>query len=100
MSRAPIFDTPFTRLTEHWFTAQSSRQCAIFEQDFYRCAAAVGQRRTIEACGKEMEDFQECVKRNKQWKRYDEMQRVRKEKKVGYEEKPLDDSYIPPNRRV
>ena len=60
----PVIDTPFSRLTEHWFTFQSSN-CKEMELDWARCAARCGIERSRSECSKYFEDLNECSLRAK-----------------------------------
>ncbi|CAH1775403.1 unnamed protein product [Owenia fusiformis] len=92
MSVPPIFDTPFTRITEHWLSHQHS-ECAFLEKDFNRCAATIGVQRAQKECMREYQDFYECATKMKQQERHWIMQAVRKEKGLPYKPAPPPDSW-------
>ena len=64
LGRLPIIETPYTRLTEHWFTWQGG-PCADAELDFMMCSARVGAKLAETECKKYHDDFIECAYRIK-----------------------------------
>lgn len=91
----PILETPVTNLTAAWNTARDDHdwdKCHILEEEYLRCAALVGLARAREECKPFWEDTYECLHKEKQQKRYLEIQEVRRRKKQWAAEKPLDDA--------
>lgn len=60
IGRMPLFESPYSRLTEHWFTWQRG-PCADAEMDFTLCAARVGMKRVEKECKQYHDDFVECA---------------------------------------
>ncbi|KAK2192779.1 hypothetical protein NP493_23g06009 [Ridgeia piscesae] len=87
----PMFNTPFTRFTEHWFTFQKG-PCADFEIDYVRCASAVGMHRAEKECRNYLDDFLECAWGIKAVKRYEIMQKERRKQSLAPVKKPEPDS--------
>eukprot|EP00914_Ancora_sagittata_P018260 GHVO01036109.1.p1 GENE.GHVO01036109.1~~GHVO01036109.1.p1 ORF type:complete len:120 (+),score=12.81 GHVO01036109.1:101-460(+) len=90
MGNFPVFDTPFSRLTEHWFSFQAS-SCRDMELDWARCASRVGVQRARTECKEYHEDLMECATRNKHRLRWQEIQKERK-KQGDYKPEPPKDS--------
>ncbi|CAL8364708.1 NADH dehydrogenase [ubiquinone] iron-sulfur protein 5 [Gadus morhua] len=78
---------------DRWLLLQSGEQphkraarCHAFEKEFLECAHGIGQTRAKVECKLEMEDFYECMHRNKTHKKlYDiRQQRIKMEKEKSY----------------
>jgi len=87
----PIIETPYSRMSEHWFTWQSG-YCADAEMDFAMCAGRVGQRNVERMCKQYHDDFMECAYRTKTQIRYNLMQEERKRQGLPYAAPPPPDS--------
>jgi len=64
MHSFPIFETPWTWVSDHWWTWQTG-PCADDEYYFMKCVGHVGVRRAPEECKKLHDDFIECAFRYK-----------------------------------
>jgi len=60
----PIFETPWTWMTDHWWTHQLG-PCADDEYWFNKCVGHVGVTRAPAECKQLHDDFIECVYRYK-----------------------------------
>ncbi|KAG9279766.1 NADH dehydrogenase [ubiquinone] iron-sulfur protein 5 [Astyanax mexicanus] len=61
---------------DRWMLIQSGKQplsrparCHAFEKEYIECAHGIGQTRALRECKVEMEDFYECVHRDKTFRR-------------------------------
>jgi NADH dehydrogenase (ubiquinone) Fe-S protein 5 len=91
LGHLPIIETPYSRITEHWFTWQAS-PCADAEMDFALCAGRVGAYNTASACKQYHDDFIECAYRIKTQTRYNIMQKEREKQGRPYIQTPAPDS--------
>ena len=89
----PIIQTPYSRMTEHWFTWQNG-PCADAEMDFALCAGRVGVHNVEKACKQYHDDFVECAYRIKTLQRYKAMQAERQRQGKPFAEKPIPDSIV------
>merc|ERR1712050_186667 len=89
--KPPPIDTPFTRMTEHWYTYQGNPKCREMEMVFYKCAASAGGN-NLQKCAQEYDDLNECLFSRKQKMRYQLMQQARRKQNLPYEEAPPMDS--------
>jgi len=91
LGHMPIIDSPFARVTEHWWTFQGG-PCADAEMDLALCSERVGVRNTAKVCKQYHDDFMECAYRIKTLKRYNAMNEERKKQGRPYPPAPAPDS--------
>ncbi len=65
IAQLPIMEGPFTRISDHMWTYQSSL-CRDWEMDYMRCAGRVGLQQSEKKCSKLLDDWEECLFRRKQ----------------------------------
>jgi len=77
LGHMPFIESPYARITEHWWTFQAG-PCADAEMDFALCSARVGVNNTARVCKQYHDDFMECAYRIKTTKRLSAMREERK----------------------
>jgi len=91
LGHMPIIESPYSRISEHWWTFQGA-YCADAEMDFALCSARVGIHNTAKVCKQYHDDFMECAYRVKTQQRYQIMQEERQRQGRPYLPTPAPDS--------
>lgn len=97
----PLFKSPLTDLGGDIVSHQFFGECADMEMKAVDCLEAHGMLKGVKKCNILLENFKECVYKNKQLKRIQAMQLERerqykageRSKKNRYAEPPTSDSY-------
>jgi len=92
IGKMPIIETPYSRVSEHWWTFQGG-PCADAEMDFALCSARVGVNNAASVCKQYHDDLMECAYRVRTLKRYSIMQEERLRQGRPFLQTPAPDSF-------
>jgi hypothetical protein len=92
---AAFISAPFSSYLS-FFTSMRGSSCDFFERQWLDCASAVGKHAAkFSKCVDEFDDLNECITKNKSFKRYQRMQEERQKTGVKYQKPPPVDTLQP-----